>query len=56
MKTSILPCMGGWCRSRDRCLHYVFGSADLTPSERLCGATEEPEPVKAHDSPAGGNQ
>lgn len=45
---AIYPCMGGWCRSRDRCAHYVLGDAALPPSERLCWSVEEPEPVRPY--------
>lgn len=40
----MIACMGGWCRSRERCAHYVSDSKVI--SERLCGDNEEPEPVR----------
>lgn len=40
----MISCMGGWCRSRERCAHYIFDSKII--SERLCGDHEEPEPVR----------
>lgn len=43
---TIIQCLGGWCQSRNRCAHYhadpLHGRA---PIERLCGDTEEPEPI-----------
>ncbi len=32
----ILPCMGGWCRVRSGCAHYVAPSSREQPAERLC--------------------
>jgi hypothetical protein len=43
----VLPCMGGWCKQRDKCLHYVKPDKSHTPSERLCGASEDPEPIRS---------
>ena len=40
----MIPCLGGWCLSRERCAHY-YAQSDLTPSERLCGEVEEIEPL-----------
>ena len=53
---AIYPCMGGWCRSRDRCAHYLLGDVELPPSERLCGRIEEPEPARAYTTYPGGRQ
>jgi len=36
----MIPCMGGWCSSREGCRHY-YAESTLTPSERLCGDVEE---------------
>jgi hypothetical protein len=48
----IIQCMGGWCKSRDKCLHYVIASRSARPPvERLCGQTEDPEHVKAKMQP-----
>ena len=41
----MIACMGGWCCSRDRCANY-YAESNLT-SERLCGETEEVEPLWA---------
>jgi hypothetical protein len=38
--------MGGWCGQRDKCANYVRPAAWMTPAERLCGKTEQPEPIK----------
>lgn len=39
-------CMGGWCRSRAACAHYLARGDE--PAERLCPTGQEwPEPVKA---------
>jgi hypothetical protein len=44
----ILQCLGGWCRSRDDCLHYTAPQLKhIMPVERLCGPVEEPEKQKA---------
>lgn len=44
------PCMGGWCRKRAGCLHYV--AADGEPVERLCAPGLD-EPVRViHPAPA----
>lgn len=29
------PCMGGWCKKRDKCPHHKAES-DEDPAERLC--------------------
>ena len=39
------PCMGGFCSSRDGCSHY-HSKWRINPVERLCGAKEEPDPIK----------
>lgn len=44
-KTGLIPCMGGFCASRDKCAHY-HSELERDPVERLCGATEEPEEIK----------
>lgn len=41
----MIPCMGGFCKSRESCAHY-YAESSLTPSERLCGAVEEVERVR----------
>jgi hypothetical protein len=41
-------CMGGWCRERDKCAFYVAPPLPgRMPAERLCGAVDEPEPIKS---------
>lgn len=40
----MISCMGGWCRSREKCAHYVTDFPVI--SERLCGEYEEPESVR----------
>lgn len=41
----MIPCMGGWCQSRDKCAHHVKGWSE-NPAERLCPSGEEsPEPI-----------
>jgi hypothetical protein len=44
----IVPCMGGWCRQRERCQHYSASRlAQREPAERLCPkGSDEPEPIK----------
>jgi len=42
----LIPCMGGFCGSRESCGNY-HSTADMNPSERLCGAMEEPERVRS---------
>ncbi len=41
-------CMGGWCRVRERCMHYsAFPKGQREPAERLCPkGSDEPEPIK----------
>lgn len=39
------PCQGGFCHSRDGCAHY-HSTMDVKPADRLCGAVEEPLPIK----------
>ncbi len=39
----MIGCMGGWCGQREKCAHYHAGGQN--PAERLCGETEEPEPM-----------
>lgn len=40
-------CMGGWCRSREKCAHYhVPASLRHSPVERLCGQAEQPQPMR----------
>jgi hypothetical protein len=29
------PCMGGWCSTRDHCVHY-WVTSPIAPAERLC--------------------
>jgi hypothetical protein len=44
---TIIQCLGGWCRSRDKCQHYHAEQiVNINPVERLCGTEEEPEPIK----------
>lgn len=38
----MIACMGGFCESRAKCLHYHQTSIELL-TERLCGEVEEPE-------------
>ena len=40
----MIPCMGGFCYTRDRCANY-YADSDIYPVERLCGEVEEPEPL-----------
>lgn len=40
---ALVPCMGGWCASREQCQHYHAHGSPLEVVERLCGAKEEPE-------------
>lgn len=43
----MIQCMGGFCRSRDSCAHYVaMPTPGMRPSERLCGDVEEPEQIR----------
>ena len=45
--TALVPCMGGWCRRRNDCLHYRLGSPAREPVERLCPKGEDtPEVVR----------
>ena len=42
----MIQCMGGWCRSRNECAHYVAPPIKgMAPRERLCGEQEQPEPI-----------
>jgi hypothetical protein len=44
---TILQCMGGNCGPRDSCAHYHAPPVPgIEPSERLCGPTPEPIPVR----------
>ncbi|MEY4635645.1 MAG: hypothetical protein RJA55_1443 [Acidobacteriota bacterium] len=45
---TIMQCMGGWCRSRDKCAHYVAaGIPGRAPVERLCEPRlDEPQTMK----------
>jgi len=41
-----IPCMGGFCTSRDRCAHYREPSRRYEPAERLClRGHEDPAPI-----------
>jgi hypothetical protein len=40
----MIPCMGGFCTSREDCAHY-YAESHLRPAERLCGNVEHPERV-----------
>lgn len=40
---SLVPCLGGWCASREKCMHYHATDSDIEIVERLCGPKEEPE-------------
>lgn len=43
----IVQCMGGWCKQRDKCVHYIAPhTLGRQPVERLCGKVEEPETIK----------
>ena len=43
----LTQCMGGWCKQRDKCQHFIAKPIqNRMPVERLCGPTEEPEPLK----------
>jgi hypothetical protein len=44
----MIPCMGGFCASRERCAHY-YAESYLRPSERLCGKEERPRPIDTQD-------
>jgi hypothetical protein len=45
---NLVPCMGGWCRSRNACAHhYAQTLPDRDPVERLCAkGVDEPAPVR----------
>jgi hypothetical protein len=53
---SLVPCMGGWCKRREACAHYVAPTLPgREPSERLCPPGEDqPEPIKPAKVPANG--
>ena len=40
---NLVPCMGGFCLSREHCQHYHATQSPLDIVERLCGPVEEPE-------------
>ncbi len=40
MNTALVACMGGWCRRRAACLHYLPGST-AEPVERLCAPGQD---------------
>ena len=44
----MIPCMGGWCRQRDKCAHHVAPIQwNHPPTERLYEkGKDEPEPIK----------
>lgn len=43
-------CMGGWCRTRDRCGNYLAEQRPgREPAERLCGKVEKPTPVRVQE-------
>jgi hypothetical protein len=43
-------CMGGWCRSRDRCANYVAEQRPgREPAERLCSELEKPTPIRPQE-------
>ena len=46
--TNFVPCMGGWCRRRDECAHYIGPHAHgLKPAERLCApGFDDPELIR----------
>jgi len=44
---NLIPCLGGFCKSRDKCLNYLSESVG-NPVERLCGTEDEPELVRAY--------
>lgn len=47
-----VSCMGGWCRSREVCQHYVTEFRGR-PEERLCEAgAERPTPLSCSPSDA----
>ena len=47
MSAVLLQCMGGWCRQRASCAHYVAPPVPgREPAERLCGPEEKREPVR----------
>lgn len=48
--TSPVACMGGWCAKREACAHY-HAQDRRYPIERLCGAHDEPEPIRVVESP-----
>jgi hypothetical protein len=37
----IQPCMGGFCRLRDKCLHHADPDNSHRPSERMCSPGKE---------------
>ncbi len=41
----LVPCMGGWCRQRDKCANYWAAPLrDREPADRLCGSDrDDPE-------------
>ena len=40
----LIGCLGGLCQSREKCAHYLQGTA--TEDIRLCGKEESPMVVK----------
>lgn len=40
--STALPCMGGWCKSREKCLRYHSTRLSAWPEERMCGKVEVP--------------
>jgi hypothetical protein len=42
-----IQCMGGWCKQRGRCENYwAAATPGREPVERLCGAEDDPDPIK----------
>lgn len=35
-REEMTPCMGGWCRIRNRCRNYAAAAPGVEPAERLC--------------------
>jgi len=45
--SNLIPCLGGFCQSRDHCLNYLSESVG-NPVERMCGKEEKPELTRGY--------
>jgi hypothetical protein len=56
----VIACMGGWCRQRDKCAHYLLPPhpPQENPAERLCslGKTDSFIPVQIDYTPKAAKQ